>query len=115
MESTSTPATSPLLRLPAELRNKIYAYVFDTPDRWVFNFRPATVTCTPEPACTQRFATFLALTKTCRQIRAETYLLAWERCFWEYNCIGSLPNFLRWCKKAEPRLRLLAWESMLRQ
>ena len=121
MKDTSNPPTSPLLRLPGELRNKIYAYVFDTPERWVFTFHSATVTvtCTPKPASPQRFPTFLALTATCRQIRAETHLTPWKRCVWKYTLyrigryrLGGYINFLRWWAREDPRLRRLAWEGM---
>jgi hypothetical protein len=106
--------TFPLLRLPGEVRNKIYAYVFDTPESWVVTFHYTTVTCTPEPASTQSFSTFLALTTTCRQIRAETHLMPWKRCVWKYtfNRLGSYLTFLRWWVRADPSLRQLAWEGM---
>jgi hypothetical protein len=82
MESANTP-TSPLLRLPSELRNKIYAYTFDTPQLWVFIFDRNTVIRTPEPVpSTRRFSTFIALTGTCRQIRTETNLMPWKHCLW---------------------------------
>ena len=80
---SSTPPPPPP-RLPAELRNKIYAYVFATPFPWDLAFRSTTVTCTPSPSSssTQRLSTYLALTQTCRQIRSETYLMPRERCVW---------------------------------
>jgi hypothetical protein len=124
MEYTTAPATSPLLRLPGELRNKIYAYVFDTPESWIITFHSTTVTCTPEPASTQNSSTqtsstqslptFLALTTTSRQIRAETHLMPWKRCVWKYtfNRLGSYLAFLRWWARADPRVRELAWEGM---
>jgi len=116
MESASNPPF-PFLRLSGELRSKIYAYVFDTPELWTITFHSATVTCVPEPACTQRFPTFLALTKTCRQIRAETHLMPWKRCVWKYTLyrLGGYMNNLRWWARADPRLRRLAWKGMSTQ
>ncbi|KAG9204044.1 hypothetical protein G6514_001680 [Epicoccum nigrum] len=114
MESANT-LTSPLLRLPGELRNKVYAYVSDTPQHWVFIFDRNTVTCTPEPVLsTQRFSTFIASTGTCLQIRAETRLMPWRHYHWrtgDYKVEGYL-NLARWLARIELEPRRLVWEEM---
>lgn len=113
MKDTSNPPP-PLLRLPGELRNKIYTYVFDTPELWTITFRPTTVTCVPEPAFTQRFPTFLALTRICRQIRAETRLMPWKRCVWKLSDDSAFISleFCRWWAKADNAIRRVDYERM---
>jgi hypothetical protein len=82
---------SPLLRLPAELRNRIYAYALaiDTPIRIAVNFSggPTRLQATVEDDYLWQYKTFdrtfsirrlseiQTLTAACHQIRAETALL----------------------------------------
>lgn len=70
--------TSPLLRLPGELRNEIYAYVFSG-IKWP-------LTSWPDQPHTDRM-TFSALPSTCRQLRAESRLLPYR--YAEYEIWGS--------------------------
>jgi hypothetical protein len=72
-------STSPLLRLPGELRNKIYGYVFSGIQwpitSWAY---------TPHAD----LMTFSALPQTCRQLRAECRLLPYI--YAEYELWSSL-------------------------
>lgn len=72
---------SPLLRLPAELRNEIYAYVFT--DEYLF----ASITCSPDATDRGYSPTFhtcikkpyrVALTSTCRALYVETQNLPFK-------------------------------------
>jgi len=67
--SHSSQSTSPLLRLPGELRNKIYVYVFSGITWPLISWPYQTHT---------DLMTFSALPRTCRQLRAECRLLPYK-------------------------------------
>lgn len=81
--SSPQPA-SPLLRLPGEIRNRIYEYVFS--DHMICPRRDWNGTIKLKCVPTTRgrhnnsFESFIALTKTCRQICEETRLLPFKYC-----------------------------------
>ena len=82
--------TSPLLRLPGEVRNMIYAYVFSDlkwsiarREAWVYTKIGDPIKCYPTKRCEYfRYEPndyrIFALTQTCRQIRAESRLLPYK-------------------------------------
>ena len=97
--------TSPLLRLPGEVRNMIYAYVFSDlkwsiarREAWVYTKIGDPIKCYPtkqsecfgyEPNDYRIFA----LTQICRQIRAESRLLPYR--YASYGAIRSV-DFSNW-------------------
>jgi hypothetical protein len=93
---------SRLLRLPGELRNKIYEYTFS--DAIVSVFRssklPGYVEMKPHIRSRASYRTttpdnLVALTKTCRQIFAESRLLLFRLVTFHVHSDGSLGHFLK--------------------
>jgi hypothetical protein len=81
--SHSNQKHSPLLRLPAELRNAIYQYVFDDCQQIRFvDGRRSFIVCrnasTKTPAVWRHPWNLLALTESCRQLYHETRMLPFE-------------------------------------
>ena len=105
---------SPLLRLPGELRNKIYGYVFSTvpeyPNLMVerdlqlkniidpYHQNPDRKDCNLS----------LAITQTCRQIRTETRLLPYTYAKYE---ISSW--FVCWLMVLDDDARTAAWDALM--
>jgi hypothetical protein len=91
MESTNNPPF-PFLRLPGELRNKIYKYVFSGKEVCPFVTRDSIVRLNCILASTRdyrcsAFESYVALTKTCRQIHQETRLLPFKYCIIDKRCL----------------------------
>ncbi|KAH6637914.1 hypothetical protein C7974DRAFT_390502 [Boeremia exigua] len=81
MAPSAAAPISPLLRLPGELRNKIYAYVFAGNNIWPMITEDGKVRymCISAHCYKQdTFAQFTSLTETCRQIRQELRLLPYK-------------------------------------
>lgn len=93
---------SPLLRLPGELRNKIYEYTFSNAIVSVFRSSelPDYVEMKPHMGSRVSYRTttphnLVALTKTCRQIFAESRLLLFRLVAFHVHSDGSLGHFLK--------------------
>lgn len=69
-------AVSPFLKLPGELRNKIYDFVLDPVE--VTIYFPPEITISAESK-KFRGSNYLALLQLCRQIYRESRLLAWSK------------------------------------
>ena len=80
----ASPIVSPLLRLPAELRNDIYRYVLG--DRTVHVSETLEMTITPEMQV-------VTLTLVCRQIYADTRFLFWSTSTFVY---ADAEDLIRW-------------------
>jgi len=96
---------SPLLRLPAELRNQIYAYVLGNliirpkPSKSLNQYGSPTPGLKLRAAGAsledeERATRFLALTQTCRQVYAETKLLPFTLNAFDLRCLSQLPDFI---------------------
>jgi hypothetical protein len=115
MESTSNPPF-PFLRLPGELRNKIYEYVFSGWEMWPVKLRRNNiirVRCFPDTGpdyndwrlYMTRVKIYAALTKTCRQIHQEARLLPFKYCIIDKRCqmdhlalwLKGLTDKQKWC------------------
>lgn len=109
MEPTSTPL-SPLLRLPGELRNKIYEYVFSDQticpsEDWLCGTIKLSCKSTTATWFEDTFEVFTALTKTCRQIHEETRLLPFEYCYYEVYKF----TFRHWLDRMDREMREIVW------
>ncbi|KAF1946286.1 hypothetical protein EJ02DRAFT_450731 [Clathrospora elynae] len=107
---------SPLLRLPAELRNKIYFFVFATQKidpvyygSGIFRCRttsPNTLTSHPDH---DDFNSPLSLTQVSRQIRAETQMLPAKL----NSYLVRHPRIFRdWMLSLDKEKRVLVWERL---
>ena len=104
--------TSPLLRLPPELRNKIYAYIFSgyQIDIWFADKFEASLTgenswrSTPDI-----FQALVAPTYTCRQIYAETRLLPYKYSMYVFT-YGHW--FIKWLDGLEDAVQAIVWDRV---
>ncbi|CAO2653658.1 Nn.00g030690.m01.CDS01 [Neocucurbitaria sp. VM-36] len=104
-------SVSPLLRLPGEIRNKIYHYVFrvDGIKIWVFpetnpsggNFRMVHALCPANNIrmCWWYLSNHIHLTAVCRQIHAEAALLPYMINILEMDLL-TVPDFVELVPKA---------------
>lgn len=116
-----TPAQpiSPLLRLPPELRNKIYLHIFSAQYISVsyLDFVPrrlAAVAAASAPSICSGlsrscFARLMAPTRVCRQIRAETRLLPYG--YSSYKTSYPL-TFGRWMQCLDGDIQRVVWERL---
>ncbi|KAF3002009.1 hypothetical protein E8E13_008261 [Curvularia kusanoi] len=141
MPAPPTATTSPswFLQLPPELRNMIYAHVFDsltiTPcpcitrsghcRYCVFYSSPqqqqqqqsppsspassSPAPSSPKPQRQLPFHSGTGLTQTCRQIRAETRLLPFKYATYRMKCVD---HFARWYSELDGELREAVWEGL---
>ena len=113
-DSTSI-SPSPLLRLPGELRNKIYAYVFRSrsmPSR-LFSLQCRTAGRPPDLRHRRLSLIHLecvdvALMRTCRQIRAETRLLPYK--YAEYHANST--HFVAWLELIDREALQVVWDTL---
>lgn len=112
--SSPQPA-SPLLRLPGEIRNRIYEYVFSDHRIWPRKDWHGTIKLKCVPATRGRynnsFERFIALTKTCRQIREETRLLPFKYCDYQVK-IQYASDYVYWMDCADQELREVVWARL---
>jgi hypothetical protein len=111
--------------LPGELRNKIYAYVFQSQPspsplwtNWLPYFAEVRLWKTREVAISSgrlhrhllrlEIDCYIALTQTCRQIRAETQLLPYK--YAEYNKTDK--HFVRWLEILDGEAFQLVWKVL---
>jgi hypothetical protein len=116
---TDQPA-SPLLSLPPELRNIIYVYVFsghriepvlydnEKPDE-VNVYTCETKLQETRHSTIQDFHLLVALTQTCRQIRAEARLLPWKL---NKYTVSRSAHFVKWLDLLEDAVRLIVWKNL---
>jgi hypothetical protein len=112
MESTSNPPF-PFLRLPVELRNKIYKYVFSGWEIWPVKDRGNIIRlrCFPDTGpdynnwrlYKNRLKTYAALTKTCRQIHQEARLLPFKYCVIHNWC--RMDHLALWLNRMDEDMR----------
>ncbi|KAH7076572.1 hypothetical protein BKA63DRAFT_412497, partial [Paraphoma chrysanthemicola] len=91
-------ASSPLLRLPVELRNKIYAYVLTGNYPYPFNVMNSTMDPPKQGEVSQAIRIMkeephpLALLSCCRQVHADAKLLPFELNVFEFEVLGRLAS-----------------------
>ena len=100
---SSTQFASPqfasrLLRLPGEIRNRIYYYVFTNQDVLLIKDSHGTI----KLECINGWYKYTALTRTCRQIHKETRLLPSKYC--NYLLIAYSRDYLRWMELVDQEL-----------
>ncbi|KAG9204043.1 hypothetical protein G6514_001679 [Epicoccum nigrum] len=106
---------SPLLRLPPEIRNMIYEYVFG--DRMICPvqswYGTIKLKCVPHTRDRHNHALeiFTALTKTCRQIHKETRLLPFKYCDYQVKIQHTL-GYVYWMNRANRELREVVWARL---
>jgi hypothetical protein len=90
-QHASPDSASPLLRLPGEIRNRIYEYVFSGQEVDTFEDRNGIIRLRGKLGDTEdfrcsAFESYVALTKTCRQIHQDTRLLPFKYCIIDRYC-----------------------------
>lgn len=115
MESTSNPPF-PFLRLPGELRNKIYEYVFSGWNMWpskIGRINIIRLRCFPDTGpdynnwrlYMNRLKTYTALTKTCHQIHQEARLFPFKYCVLHNWC--RMDHLTLWLKRMDEDMRTI--------
>lgn len=114
----SQQSTSPLLRLPAELRNKIYAYVFSGYRISVIFFPGGGSFCYATLSGTElrfhssgrkAFKTIIAFSRTCRLLYAESRVLPYK--YSTYR-ISLVLNFTFWLLRLDEELQDAVWGAL---
>jgi hypothetical protein len=104
----------PLLRLPGEIRNRIYEYVFsDQTIHTVMDGPSGTIKLSCKTTYDQSddsYEKYIALTKTCRQIHYETYVLPWKLC--DYSLKFMSYSFGQWLDRVDIGTHELAWSRL---
>lgn len=113
----SQQSTSPLLRLPAELRNKVYAYVFSGCRLRVLCHPGGSSVYATDPDSEIRFdesgrkdfKTLIALTRTCHLVYAESRLLPYKLSTYR---IELVLHFTFWFIRLEKAMQDAVWEAL---
>ncbi|KAF7674957.1 hypothetical protein GT037_006720 [Alternaria burnsii] len=94
---------SPLLRLPAELRNRIYSYVFDAVRFKVYVTTDVTGFVFPQHSLITSYEVKVrfGMPTTCRQLYAETTILSHRSVLYEFIHLAELTD---WTKTSPPHM-----------
>ena len=106
--SAPQPA-SPLLRLPGELRNQIYEYVFSSEEFLFIDEANGTL----KLECRNGWYKHAALSRTCRQIHEETRLLSFKYC--NYLYCSYFIHYERWMELVDQELREIVKASVAKE
>ncbi|KAF1932461.1 uncharacterized protein M421DRAFT_417177 [Didymella exigua CBS 183.55] len=114
---TSQQPVSPLLRLPLELRKRIYAHVFSGYRITVLWSNTGALRYATLPdsellfhgSGRLAFNTLIAPTQVCRQMYAETRLLPYK--YSTYN-VSLIINFTLWMGRLDEALHTTVWEAL---
>jgi hypothetical protein len=102
--------TSPLLRLPPEVRNTIYAYAFSGCEIIAYYSYPQPqVESSGAGPSFERCKTLFAPTMVCRQMYAETRLLPYK--YSEYD-VRTCQVFEKWLDHLDEAARAMVWAKL---
>ncbi|KAF2266058.1 hypothetical protein CC78DRAFT_567145 [Lojkania enalia] len=93
LKATQHNANLPLLKLPPELRNKIYGYVLDNVEVEIGSWRKSRIIDQASGKHIPARHSPLLLPSICRQVHNETAGLVYERCVFSFS---SKPTLIAW-------------------
>lgn len=131
MRSLLTPPSShlaqnisafPFLRLPPEIRNRIYFFVFSNLrlfiiplphcGRMVYECYVLRVGCTLSPRRRIEFTNDIALVRTCRQIYSETHLLLFRYARYHIRPRYGDSDFAEWMGVLDQIMQAFVWGAL---